>query len=118
MGVFEWEQCSMGTKSLINLLKENNIKTYAGGGSTIEAINKFDHTRGTKAFSYFNVVAKNWLIIKSKQRTKQIRRPISLDDPMSISKRDMGAIESYKVIPAQDTEMIKTLLHRNPHHTV
>ena len=43
MGVFEWEQCSMGTKSLINLLKENNIKTYAGGGSTIEAINKFDH---------------------------------------------------------------------------
>jgi len=43
MGVFEWKQCSMGTKSLINLLKENNIKTYAGGGSTIEAINKFDH---------------------------------------------------------------------------
>ena len=72
-----------------------------------ETINKFDHTRGTKAFSYFNVVAKNWLIIKSKQRTKQIRRQISLDDPMSISKRDMGAIESYKVIPAQDTEMIK-----------
>ena len=24
-------------------IKENNIKTYAGGGSTIEAINKFDH---------------------------------------------------------------------------
>ncbi len=43
MGVFEWEQCNMGTKSLINLLKENNIKTYAGGGSTIEAINRFDH---------------------------------------------------------------------------
>jgi len=72
-----------------------------------ETINKFDHTRGTKAFSYFNVVAKNWLIIKSKQRTKQLRRQVSLDDPLSISRRDMGAIESYKVVPPQDTEMIK-----------
>jgi len=72
-----------------------------------ETLNKFDHTRGTKAFSYFNVVAKNWLIIKSKQRSKQIRRQLSLDDPLSISRRDMTAIESYKVIPSQDTEMIK-----------
>jgi len=72
-----------------------------------ETLDKFDHTRGTKAFSYFNVVAKNWLIIKSKQRSKQIRRQVSLDDPMSISRRDMSSIESYKVIPAQDTEMIK-----------
>jgi hypothetical protein len=72
-----------------------------------ETLNKFDHTRGTKAFSYFNVVAKNWLIIKSKQRSKQIRRQISLDDPLSISRRDMSAIEMYKVVPAQDSEMIK-----------
>ena len=72
-----------------------------------ETLDKFDHTRGTKAFSYFNVVAKNWLIIKSKQRSKQIRRQVSLDDPMSISRRDMTSIESYKVVPAQDTEMIK-----------
>ena len=72
-----------------------------------ETLNKFDHTRGTKAFSYFNVVAKNWLIIKSKQRTKQMRRQVSLDDPLSISRRDMGAIEAYKVIPPQDTDMIK-----------
>ena len=42
-GYLNGNKCNMGTKSLINLLKENNIKTYAGGGSTIEAINKFDH---------------------------------------------------------------------------
>lgn len=72
-----------------------------------ETLDKFDHTRGTKAFSYFNVVAKNWLIIKSKQRSKQIRRQISLDDPLSISRRDMSSIESYKIVPAQDAEMIK-----------
>lgn len=72
-----------------------------------ETLNKFDHTKGSKAFSYFNVVAKNWLIIKSKQRSKQIRRQISLDDPLSISRRDMSAIEGYKIVPSQDSEMIK-----------
>ena len=42
MGVFEWEHCSIGTKGLINILSSNKkLKSYAGGGSTIEAINNF-----------------------------------------------------------------------------
>ena len=72
-----------------------------------ETLHKFDHTRGTKAFSYFNVVAKNWLIIKSKQRAKAHRRHVSLDDPVSISKRDMSSIENYKLAPAQDQRILK-----------
>ena len=39
-----------------------------------ETLEKFDATRGTKAFSYFNVVAKNWLIIQSKKKIKNNRR--------------------------------------------
>jgi hypothetical protein len=35
-------------------------------------INKFKPERGSKAFSYFNVVGKNWLTIKSKQNTKAV----------------------------------------------
>ncbi len=35
-----------------------------------ETLQKFDSSRGTKAFSYFNVVAKNWLIIQSKKRVR------------------------------------------------
>lgn len=41
-----------------------------------EAIHKFDPTRGTKPFSYFNVVAKRWLIIRSKVRVSNVKKKI------------------------------------------
>ena len=59
-----------------------------------ETIHKFDATRGSKAFSYFNVVAKNWLMIKSKQRSKNLKRIVSLDDTGSLSSDDIAAIEA------------------------
>ena len=31
-----------------------------------ETIHKWDESKGKRAFSYFNVVAKNWLIMRSK----------------------------------------------------
>ena len=72
-----------------------------------ETLHKFDHSRGTKAFSYFNVVAKNWLIIKAKQKTKRNRRHVSMDDTESLANRDFAKIESYNAEPAQDYRMIK-----------
>lgn len=42
MGVFEWEFASAGTLNIIkNIAMNNSCKAYAGGGSTIEAINLF-----------------------------------------------------------------------------
>jgi hypothetical protein len=38
-----------------------------------ELIQKFDPTRGSKGFSYFNVVAKNWLIHKTRERNKRLK---------------------------------------------
>lgn len=38
-----------------------------------EMLPKFDPNRGFKGFSYFNVVAKNWFIQKTKERSKQQR---------------------------------------------
>ena len=72
-----------------------------------ETLPKFDHERGAKAFSYFNVVAKNWLIIKAKQRTKLNRRHVSIDDTDSLAMRDFVKIESYNAEPAQDYRMMK-----------
>lgn len=48
-----------------------------------ETVHKFDPTRGSAAFSYFNVVAKNWLIIQTRKRNKRRDRHISIDHPES-----------------------------------
>jgi len=67
-----------------------------------ETIGKFDATRGTNAFSYFNVVAKNWLIIKTKQRVTRVRRSVSLDDPDALNANESRIIEEHCTIPGQD----------------
>ncbi|MEC7880677.1 MAG: phosphoglycerate kinase [Chloroflexota bacterium] len=41
MGVFEWKSGCLGTKELIKSIENSKCKAYAGGGSTIEAINAF-----------------------------------------------------------------------------
>ena len=70
-----------------------------------EAIHKFDPSRGSKPFSYFNVVAKNWLIIRSKQRVMKIKRNISIDDPESLGRRETEVIETYQSVPSQDEQL-------------
>ena len=71
-----------------------------------ESINKWSPEKGTKAFSYFNVVAKNWLIINTRQHKKRRERHISINQPdkMSISQKEQ--LESYKVIPAPEETMM------------
>ena len=46
-----------------------------------ETLHKWNPDNGTKAFSYFNVVAKNWLTINSRRLLKNARRNICIDAP-------------------------------------
>jgi hypothetical protein len=67
-----------------------------------ESIGKFDNTRGTNAFSYFNVVAKNFLIVRTKQKAQRIKRSISMDDVRALNTHECSIVEENSTIPAQD----------------
>lgn len=72
-----------------------------------ETLHKFDPSKGSKAFSYFNVVAKNWLIIQSKKNTRDMKRSVSIDDTEILSNRDKVAIENHSIAESQDAHMIR-----------
>lgn len=67
-----------------------------------ETIHKFDPTWGSNAFSYFNVVAKNWLVIRTKQKLQNVKRSVSLDDPLGLTAHETLIIEQQNVLPSQD----------------
>ena len=46
----------------------------------ITILSNFDKSRGSKAFSYFNVITKNWFIAKVKKNAIQLRREAKLDE--------------------------------------
>jgi len=70
-----------------------------------ESLRKFDPSRGTKAFSYFNVVARNWLIVHSKKEKKNKTSLVSLDQFQNLSKRDRSAIVYHSVVESPDEAM-------------
>jgi len=55
-----------------------------------ETIRKWDASKGKKAFSYFNVVAKNWLTIHTRRINKNSRRSVSIheSDDMTLHERE------------------------------
>ena len=67
-----------------------------------ETIKKFDPTRGTNSFSYFNVVAKNYLIVRSRQKGQKLRRDVSIEDPDSMTLSERHQFEDHGMIPSQD----------------
>jgi uncharacterized protein (DUF1499 family) len=72
-----------------------------------ETLEKFDPKRGSKAFSYFNVCAKNFLIIQSNKNNKNARRRVSLDDYISLNSNDKKTIENYNYIPSPESLLIQ-----------
>ena len=43
-------------------------------------MDKFDPEKGSKAFSYFSVITKNWFIHKVKKNSKNLKKEVSFDD--------------------------------------
>jgi len=71
-----------------------------------EILEKFDKSKGSKAFSYFNVCAKNFLIIQTKKTNKLKQKHISIFDE-KLSNIEKEIIENSQVIPSQEDTIIK-----------
>jgi hypothetical protein len=71
-----------------------------------ESLHKWSPEKGTKAFSYYNVVAKNWLIINSRQQRKRMKRHVSVDHPDLMSNRHKEIYECHDIMPAPDQILI------------
>jgi len=78
-----------------------------------ENIHKFDENRGTKAFSYFNVIARNWLIINSRRKSRFNNKHISIDDIDSLSSKDKNQIANHFVVDSPDELMVKHQLRES-----
>jgi len=72
-----------------------------------ESIYKWSPERGTKAFSYYNVVAKNWLIINCRQHKKIKSRHVSVDDPYGMTATQKALFEAHSVDPPPEETLIK-----------
>lgn len=57
-----------------------------------ENMHKWNPDKGTKAFSYFNVVAKNWLTIQSRRLLKHTRRSAFIDDEEGLTQQEKSEI--------------------------
>ena len=55
-------------------------------------MHKYDHTKGSKAFSYFSVVAKNYLILHNNNNYKKLKT----HDKMDVLERHRGKDADYE----------------------
>lgn len=69
-------------------------------------LDKYDPNKGSKAFSYFSVVTKNWFIHKVKKNSKQLKREVSFEELVVSGGPDsLGTSEEANDYVSQRSEM-------------
>ncbi len=59
-------------------------------------LDKYDPSKGSKAFSYFSVITKNWFIHKVKRQQKRNKREVDFDNiPKNYEEEFLSTNESY-----------------------
>ncbi len=58
----------------------------------ITILDKYDPYRGSKAFSYFSVITKNWFIHKVKKNSQQSKREIMIDKVLVSETQDSSVV--------------------------
>ena len=75
-------------------------------GWLVTILAKFDPNKGSKAFSYFSVVTKNWFIHKVKKNKKRLEREVSFEAVDYDLEKDL----MYKGESYQDKKVRKELI--------
>lgn len=69
----------------------------------ITVLNKFDPEKGSKAFTYFSVVSKNWFIAEVKKTSKRSKREIHLEDYYFSSETNNETVASMQQLIVHNT---------------
>ena len=72
-----------------------------------ETIGKWSPEKGTKAFSYFNVVAKNWLTINSRRLLKNARRSVNIDDQEAMTMQEKNKLNEIDYFECPEEEIVR-----------
>jgi hypothetical protein len=72
-------------------------------------LNKYDPNKGSKAFSYFSVVTKNWFIHKVKKTQKRNRTEVFMEDVLDLLEQDLVSREPTYVQKRQEIEFWTSL---------
>ena len=81
----------------------------------ITKINKFDHTKNTKAYSYFGTICKNYLMGVIQKDTKEQNRQVSYDDISSDieDRKDLSYVIDEHIIDYQSVIIKLTISLEN-----
>ena len=74
-------------------------------------LNKYDPNRGSKAFSYFSVITKNWFIHKVKKNAQAARREINIDDAMRSANQTFIVEKNRYEVAREKAEFWNALLN-------
>ena len=72
-------------------------------------LNKYDPSKGSKAFSYFSVVTKNWFIHQVKRTQKRNRTEVFIEDVINEVDEDLVSQEPTYISKRQEIEFWKSL---------
>tara|TARA_R100000008_G_C3586521_1_gene172848 strand:- start:3687 stop:4265 length:579 start_codon:yes stop_codon:yes gene_type:complete len=78
-------------------------------------LDKYDPNKGSKAFSYFSVITKNWFIHKVKKTTQKSKREIALDDISTakyLENQNSALVTKHKYIQTREEKEFWNFLLR------
>ena len=89
--------------SNINDLKEE-CKSWL-----ITILDKFDDSKGSKAFSYFSVIVKNWFIHRVKKQSQLMRRELQFDNMPRVIEEEYLSVENPYIETRENKEFFDAL---------